>query len=280
MINIETIEDVKLLKELTGDDSRIIELESKIKDLNVFVKKQNKIIREQNEIIKEISSREVLTAQDVLEMVSKELDKKTPVTLPTPQKVRLKKDAIGPDDYFTIPQSLIEKGLAKEYNKVLVDGNKLIHFTVRNQKMTIPVTTIQLLYMLEKQKTRGGKLLNKDVDRFATLFKVSRQKLIKVCYNLQERVFFDVINSVDDQIKQSNFKIKDGFIYIINKGKEFNTQITPELFNDLVQIYINSNKEFETIFNLSMEYKKINPIYLLTVLKRNNIVSKAIAAGD
>ena len=66
------------------------------------------------------------------------------------------------------------------------------------------------------------------------------------------------------------------FIYIINKGKKFNTEISVDLFNTLIQIYVNSNKEFETIFKLSMEHKKINPIYLLTVLKRNALVSEAI----
>lgn len=281
MINIETIDDVKILKELTGDDSRIIELESKLKDLNNIVEEQNRVMKRQNEIIKEIRSQKVLTAQDVMDIMFKEMNKQSVSKLPKSKPSKAVKETNG-DKYFNVPQSLIDKGLAKEYNKILVDGNTLIHYTVRNQKMKIPVTTIELLYMLEKQKSRGGKLLEKDVDNFSKLFNVPRQKLVKVCYNLQERVFFDAINTIDNQIKQSTFKYKNGFIYIVSNGKEFNTKMTPQLFNELVQIYVNSNKEFETIFNLSREIrcKEINPIYLLTLLKRNSFVSKVIATGD
>ena len=89
-------------------------------------------------------------------------------------------------------------------------------------------------------------------------------------------VSFLKFNTIDNQIKQSSFQVIDDFIYIINKGKKFNTEISVDLFNTLIQIYVNSNKEFETIFKLSMEHKKINPIYLLTVLKRNALVSEAI----
>ena len=275
MINIETIDDVKILKELTKNSSDMVELKTELGDLKATIELQGQLINKQNETIKKLSSQKSLTAQEVVDALLAHRE----VVLPKRVDVRPKIQQIKTDnDYFEIPQSLFRKGIVKDYNKIIVDGNDLIHLTVKNQKMKIPVSTVQLLYMLEVQKSRGGKLLNKDVTHFCNVFNLTRQQISKVCYNLQERVFFDAINSVDNQIKQSNFKVINDSIYILYNNKKFDTKISVDLFDTLVQIYINSNKEFETIFKLSMEHKKINPIHLLTVLKRNSFVSKAIAS--
>lgn len=275
MINIETIDDVKILKELTKNNSDMVELKTELGDLKATIELQGQLINKQNETIKKLSSQKSLTAQEVVDALLAHRE----VVLPKRVDVRPKIQQIKTDnDYFEIPQSLFRKGIVKDYNKIIVDGNDLIHLTVKNQKMKIPVSTVQLLYMLEVQKSRGGKLLNKDVTHFCNVFNLTRQQISKVCYNLQERVFFDAINSVDNQIKQSNFKVINDSIYILYNNKKFDTKISVDLFDTLVQIYINSNKEFETIFKLSMEHKKINPIHLLTVLKRNSFVSKAIAS--
>lgn len=274
MINIETIDDVKILKELTKNSSDMVELKTELGDLRATIELQGQLINKQNETIKKLSSQKSLTAQEVVDALLAHRE----VVLPKRVDVRPKIQQIKTDnDYFEIPQSLFRKGIVKDYNKIIVDGNDLIHLTVKNQKMKIPVSTVQLLYMLEVQKSRGGKLLNKDVTHFCNVFNLTRQQISKVCYNLQERVFFNAINTVDNQIKQSNFKVINDSIYILYNNKKFDTKISVDLFDTLVQIYINSNKEFETIFKLSMEHKKINPIHLLTVLKRNSLVSKAIA---
>ena len=275
MINIETIDDVKILKELTKNNSDMVELKTELGDLKATIELQGQLINKQNETIKKLSSQKSLTAQEVVDALLAHRE----VVLPKRVDVRPKIQQVKTDnDYFEIPKSLFRKGIVKDYNKIIVEGNDLIHLTVKNQKMKIPVSTVQLLYMLEVQKSRGGKLLNKDVTHFCNVFNLTRQQISKVCYNLQERVFFDAINTVDNQIKQSNFKIIDNSIYILHNSKKFDTKISVDLFDTLVQIYINSNKEFETIFKLSMEHKKINPIHLLTVLKRNSFVSKAIAS--
>lgn len=276
MINIETIDDVKILKELTKNNSDMVELKTELGDLRATIELQGQLINKQNETIKKLSSQKSLTAQEVVDALLAHRE----VVLPKRVDVRPKIQKVKTDnDYFEIPKSLFRKGIVKDYNKIIVDGNDLIHLTVKNQKMKIPVSTVQLLYMLEVQKSRGGRLLDKDVTHFCNVFNLTRQQISKVCYNLQERVFFDAINTVDNQIKQSNFKIIDNSIYILHNSKKFDTKISVDLFDTLVQIYINSNKEFETIFKLSMEHKKINPIHLLTVLKRNSLVSKAIASN-
>lgn len=273
MINIETLDDVKILKELTKDNLDMMDLKAEILGLKEKIDLQGEIINKQNQVIEKLNSQKALTAQDVVDALLSHKEISLPKRVNIKPKIQqIKRD----DDYFEIPQSLFNKGIVKDYNKILVKGNDLIHLTVKNQKMKIPVSTIQLLYMLEVQKSRGGKLLNEDVNHFCRVFNLTRQQISKVCYNLQERVFFEAINTIDNQIKQSSFQVIDDFIYIINKGKKFNTEISVDLFNTLIQIYVNSNKEFETIFKLSMEHKKINPIYLLTVLKRNTLVSEAI----
>ena len=203
MIIIETLDDVKILKELTKDNLDMMDLKAEIVGLKEKIDLQGEIINKQNQVIEKLSSQRALTAQDVVDALLSHKEISLPKRVNIKPKIQqIKRD----DDYFEIPQSLFNKGIVKDYNKILVKGNDLIHLTVKNQKMKIPVSTIQLLYMLEVQKSRGG----------------------------------------------------------------------IDLFNTLIQIYVNSNKEFETIFKLSMEHKKINPIYLLTVLKRNALVSEAI----
>lgn len=280
MINIETIEDVKVLKELIQDNSRMIELEEQVGFLTDTVKTQNKLI-------KQLSKKEALTAEDVLTIMRKALkeEQKTVVKnvkMPTAKKSKRKRvqSAPSPKDVFVIPKNLKEKDIVKPYNKILLDGNVLIHKTTMNQKRKIPISTVELLYLLESYKSRGNKLLVEDVNFFSKLFDINKVQFCKILYNLGEGTFFNAINSIDDQIKQSNFKYKNGSIHIINKGKTYDTKISAKDFEYMVNVYINDNKPYKVIFNLSKENKKINPIHLLTILRRNTVVSKAITEGS
>ena len=59
-------------------------------------------------------------------------------------------------------------------------------------------------------------------------------------------------------------------------GNSIDTKIDEKLFNYLLNVYVNSDQPYSTIYKLSKERKDINPIHLLAVLKRNEVVSKTI----
>ena len=274
MFSIETTEDVKILKELTGsmNDSRIKELELEIQKLSKANEELLVISQQQRKTIEKITS-SLVTADQCKDIVfdllngssKKEVIKKrkrSRIGIPKPE-----------NDEFEFAQAM-----KKKFNKILVEGNKLIHYTVKNQRMDLPVTTLQLLAFVEIYQLRHRKLLNKDSKNVCKLYNINKVQFGKLYYNLKEGVFFDTINEIDNQIKRTNFKFKDDKIYIVEGGTTIDTKIDSKLFNYLLTIYINSDQPYSTIYKLSKDMKTrgVNPIHLLTVLRKNSSVSKAI----
>lgn len=271
MFSIETTEDIKLLKELTGfsNDSKIQELESEIGKL-----------REENIQLKQLSQQHVaviddlknnlITAEQCRGIVFDLLENKSnPKNLNSKKKISILKSDTDEFD--------VTKSMKRKFNKIIVNGNNLIHHTVRNQKMPLPVSTLELLALLEIYQHRKRILLNKDSEKICKLYNINKVQFGKLYYNLKEGVFFDAFEEIDKQIKRTNFKVINGLIHIIEGGRSINTEIDVKTYNYILNIFVNSKQPYSTIYKLSKEYSNINPIYLMTVLKRNIVVSEAIS---
>ena len=269
MFSIETKEDVQILKELTNssNEEKIKELENEIKQLTEQNKELFKATQEQNKLLKSLITKEeckdivfnLLNSSSKIENIKRR-------TQPTTQNTE--------NEEFTFTNAM-----QKKYNKIIVNGNKLIHLTKRNQKMDFPITTLELLALIEVYNKRKRTLLNKDSKNICKIYEINKVQFGKLYYNIKEGVFFKALDEVDNQIRKTNFKYKNGTIHIVEGTNSIDTKIDSKTFNQLLNIYINSNQPYSTIYKLSRERKDINPIHLLAVLRKNPAVSQAIING-
>lgn len=272
MFSIETPEDVKILKELTksSNDVRIAELELEVQKLSqvnneLLVKSQ-----QQTEVLDRIMKSLVTADQckDIVFDLMNGSSKKEVIKNRKRARIGIPK----PDnDEFDFAQAM-----KKKFNKILVEGNTLIHHTVKNQKMELPISTLELLAFVEVYQYRTRKLLNKDSRNICKLYGINKVQFGKIYYNLKEGIFFDVLNEINSQIRGTNFKFSNGTIHILEGGKSIDTKIDDKLFNYFLNVYVNSEKPYLTIYKLSKEKRNINPIHLLAVLRKNELVSKVI----
>ena len=269
MFSIETKEDIEILKELTGFSNvrKINELENRLNELSEANTKLKEITTRQMKIINDLNNR-LVTADECRGIISDVIKNKNttkPVVQHKNQAIKLKTDEFS-----------FAKAMQKKFNKVIVEGNSLIHYTVRNQKMKIPVTTLQLLALMEIYQHRHRKLLNEDAEKICKLYKINQVQFGKVYYNIKEGSFFNTLEEIDKQIRGTKFKLMNGSIHIIDGVKTIDTGIDTNLFNQFLAMYINSNQPYSTVYKLSKENRNINPIHLLTVLRRNKAVSECL----
>lgn len=272
MFSIETSEDVRILKELTqsSNDIRIKELELEVQKLSQVNNELLATSQQQKEVIDKIMKTLVTADQckDIVFDLMNGSSKREVITKRKRAQIGVPKPDTDEFDFAKVMQ--------KKFNKILVEGNSLIHHTVKNQKMDLPISTIELLAFVEVYQYRKRKLLNKDYKNICKLFGINKVQFGKIYYNLKEGVFFNVLDEINNQIKRTNFKFMNGKIYIIEGGQSIDTKIDDKLFNYLVNVYVNSDQPYATIYKLSKEKKDINPIHLLAVLRRNDVVSKII----
>jgi len=270
MFSIETIQDVEILKELTND-KRVKELELEVKKLSIANEELTKTTKQQHDLLIKLS-KSLITVDQCKDIVFELMNGGA-------HKKRLKQISSS----HTIPNPESEctftEAMKKKFNEILVEGNTLIHYTVKNQRMKLPITTLELLALVEVYQYRKRKLLNKDLRNFCELYKISKVQFGKVYYNLKEGNFFKTLEEISNQIKRTNFMMKNGTIHIIDGSKHVDTKITQEKFNYLLNLYVNSNQPYATIYKLSKENNQLNPIHILLVLKRNITVSKVITEG-
>lgn len=273
MFSIETQQDVEILKALTktNNDTKIKELELEIKRLSLANEQLLRKTEEQYELMGRLN-KSLVTAEQCRDIVFELINGGA-------QKERLKKISSS----HKIPNEEEEfdftESMKRKFNEILVEGNNLIHYTVRNQRMDLPISTIELLALVEVYQARKRKLLNKDSRNICKLYGISKVQFGKLYYNLKEGIFFNSLNDIDNQIKRTNFKLHNGTIHIIEGPNLIDTKITIQVYNQLLNIYVNSNQPYATIYKLSKEHKELDPIHILTVLKRNIVVSKIIMEG-
>ena len=272
MFSIETPEDVKILKELTQstNDIKIQELELEVKKLSEANNELLEISQQQKQVIDKIM-KSLITADQCKDIVFDLMNNSSKKEIIKKRK-RAQIGVPKPDnDEFEFAQVMRRK-----FNKILVEGNSLIHYTIKNQRMDLPISTLELLAFVEVYQYRKRKLLNKDSKNICKLYNINKVQFGRIYYNLKEGVFFNVLDEINNQIKRTNFKFMNGKIYIIDGGHSIDTKVDEKLFNYLVNIYVNSDQPYSTIYRLSKEKKDINPIHLLAILKRNDIVSRVI----
>lgn len=269
MFSIETTDDIKILKELTNfsSDARIRELELEVKRLSEINEELLTTSKEQAVLIKKISDSFVTSKQcrDIVFDLVQNRSKRE--NLSKEGKASLVKNKDGDEVNLTSAMRL-------SYSTVIVKGNTLINHTKRNQDYLIPITTLELLALMEVYQYRNRKLLYKDQKNICKLFDINKVQFGKLYFNIQNGVFFNVINDIDKKIKQTNFKIKEGRIYIIDKGNAIDTKIDKKKFDYLVNVYVNSNQPYSAIYKLSKEESEVDPIHLLSILRRHEVVSK------
>ena len=274
MFSIETIDDVKIFRELTKnvDDERIDVIERRLQDLSSLderITKMSEIIERQNSIIDNLVKNNV-TPDKCRDIVFDLLaNKSKPKNLTKEKRVSLLKKSENEEFVFT-------EVMKKKFNKFLVQGNELVHITKINQQMKFPISVIEFLALVEAFKHRKGIFFEKDVKNFCKLYNINKVQFGRIYYNLKEGVFFNLIEEIDKQVRQTSFSIKDGYINIVDGGKVIDTKIDVKTFNNLLNIYVNSKQPFSTIYKLSLENKRINPIHLIAVLRRNENVSKLL----
>ena len=274
MFNIETLEDVKILKELTNstNDAKIRELELELQDLSQRNNELLAITQEQKKVIDKISN-SLITPEQCRDIVFNMLNNVSKKDIVKRRASKIKTIGVPKPDEEEFE---FAKAMRKKFNKIIVEGNTLIHYTIKNQKMKLPVSTIQLLAMVEVYQHRQRKLLNKDSRNICKLFDINKVQFGKIYYNLKEGVFFETLNEIDNQIKRTNFRYKNGTIHIVNGTNLIDTKIDAKTFNYLVNVYANSNQPYSTVYRLSKEKPQLNPIHLLSVLKKNSFISKMI----
>lgn len=278
MFNIETLEDVKILRALTksSENERIKELEQDILDLRGVVTKQNSIIKKQHGLIEELQERKPLTRKDVESLISSAISKKTTTGKNPRKRVKiLRKDT----DEFTIPPSYFKHKIVSKYNELIVQGNEILHIAKSGHTNVIPITTLQFLTIVEKFTKNKNKILEKDVEPLCNICEISRNQFAKIYYNLKEGVFFNIIEAVDKQLRQASFYYDNGFISIMMGNKKYNTKVDKKLYAYLINVYVNSDTPYLTIYKLSKEHKEIEPIFLLSILRKNDKVSQAIGGN-
>lgn len=278
MFNIETVEDVEILQALTRsfENEKIKELEQDILELRNVVKRQNSIIKKQDGVIQELQTRKPLTRKDVEGLISSAIDSKTAVGKTPKKRVKVVRND---DDEFYIPPSYFTHKIVSKYNELIVQGNQILHLAKSGHTNTIPVTTLQFLTIVERFTRGKNKIVEKDADELCKICGISKNQFSKIYYNLKEGVFFKAIESIDKQLKQVSFTYKNGFIYVRMGNKEYNTKVDKSLFAYLLNVYVNSDTPYLTIYKLSLEKKDIEPIFLLSLLRKNDKVSKAIGGN-
>ena len=271
MFSIETTQDVEILKELTrssNDDeikrlkSQIIELTKANEELCIQNEKQGKTIDEMR--------KNLVTPDQCRDIVFELMQGKKST------EARRKKVGRVPVVHKDTDEFSFTKQMERGFNKVYFNGDKLVHHTVRNQDMNIPINVLELLALVEVYQYRQRKLLNKDAKNFCKLYGISKVQFGKIYYNLLEGNFFEVLENIDNHIRSVSFRYQDGFIYITKGGKQYNTKISKEDYKYLLNLYINNDQPYAAIYKLSHEMKKIDPMALLIVLRRNESVSKIL----
>ena len=271
MFSIETTQDVEILRELTkgSNDDEIKKLKSQIIELT----KANEELCIQNERQEATinNMRKTLVTPDQCRDIVFELMQGKKST-----EVRRKKVGKVPVIHKDTDEFSFTKQMQRGFNKVYFNGDKLVHHTVRNQDMNIPINVLELLALVEVYQYRQRKLLNKDAKNFCKLYGISKVQFGKIYYNLLEGNFFEVLENIDNHIRSVSFRYQDGFIYITKGGKQYNTKISKEDYKYLLNLYINNDQPYAAIYKLSHEMKKIDPMALLIVLRRNESVSKIL----
>lgn len=280
MISLETTSDIELLKELidtlTKDQKEDIDLNPIIDRISLLEKKQNDIINKQNDIIMKLLSVEIKINKNLenfsenIKESSKKLETLEDNTDNEEKKQRRPRQK--EEDPF-VPYVNAQK----EYQKVSLDGVNIIHSFLNRGKYRdsmLPINIFELLAVIERFRANGDFLKVKEVDKFCSIFNMTRPQFSKIYYNLTRGNFDSIIAEVDSMIGESVFTFKKSHIY--RNGHD--TNMDSKDFKELVSIYANEAYPLCAACKLIHEKNDIDPFDLFIVLRKSSAVSKIV--GD
>lgn len=283
MIEMNSIEDIKLVKELAQTFSSDIDSEKimKLIDESDSIKE----LRESNKILLEKMEVFSATQKGVLEILDKILEsletkeKEDKVKYPVQPEATSKKDLEPKKRGVRKADSPFEpySKERKEYQSLKLEGENILHIFMANkkngyQKHLLPVNIFELLVIAECFIKGERSIPNKNVNKLCELFGLTRPQFSKVYYNLMIGRFDPILSKIEKMISDSVFTFKKSHIYRNNHD----TNIDKEDFNELLSIYANADQGFLTIYKLIKEKNDVDPFDLLIVLKKSTYVSKVI----
>lgn len=288
MINLETTDDIKLLKELIevlgikNDSNENVDIDTLVKwckgTVNSLEVRVAKLERENHDLglmYKTLQGRLDGFEKEKAEMTKriKSLEEKSVVkkinkniTAPHSRRKPLKKE----DDFIPYDKD------KNEYHLLLLKGEKIIHVFLNKgmeREVTLPIDIFELLAIVERFRKGGNKLKVREVDEFCGLFGLNKTQFSKIFYNLNIGKFDGVLADVNKMIGDSVFTVKNSHIFRNNHD----TNMDFDLFNELTSIYVNDPYPFSAANKIIKEkQEEIDPFDLFISLKKSRAISKVL----
>lgn len=279
MIEMNSIEDIKLVKELAQTFSSDLDLDEMVELFNKSesieeLKKTNELILEKMDMFSETQKGVLKILDQILNYLEKNMKYESKEVEVAPAEPKIVKPRRPRGDNIPFEPYTKQR---KEYQTVELDGINILHVFIANEKNgtqrhLLPVNLFELLIIAESFIKGNRSILNKEVKKLCELFGLTKPQFSKVYYNLMVGKFDSILGKVDKMINDSVFTIKKSHVYRNNHD----TNIDKKEFNELLSIYANSNQNFLTIYKLIKEKRDIDPFDLMIVLKKSNHVSKVI----
>ena len=286
MINLETTEDVKLLKEMIdvlglGNNSAVnVDVEelmrwvkTKTEALEIRVgalEKENHDLGLAYKVVQgrldnlEKEREQILTR--ISELENNSVVKKINKNITTPKKRKpLKKD----DNFIPYDKDM------NEYHLLFLNGAQISHVFINRgaeREVNLPIDVFELLAIVEKYKKNGNSLKVREVDDFCKTFGLNKSQFSKIFYNMTIGKFDGVLAEINKMIGDSVFTFKKSHIY----RNDHDTNMDKDTLNELVSIYANDPYPFSAANKIIKEKEDIDPFDLFITLKQSSAIYKII----
>ena len=267
MFEINSKQDIELLKEISecfSQNPLNSETDIILEKINSSFDKQNKAIQSLHQEIK------------LMDLAIKKLSKENDKLLDEITKIdTAKKEIVEPltSRYLTKDDLFIPYvGAQILYDKITLDGLRLIHTSKNSQQFTLPINVFELITILEAYKIGEPGICVDKVNELCKEFEITKMQFSKIYYNLLEDKFNDIIHEVDRRITAAIFSIQNGFIY----RNDRNTNISIEEFKIMNEEYSESPTPFFIIYKIIKQSPDYNAFDIFTILRKRNIVLKLL----
>lgn len=272
MFEIKSKEDVELLKEI----SKCFVNEPSEQDLDKVFNMVQKSVDKQNEVILGLA-KQIKSMNETIKKLSKENDK----ILSEIDNISVVERDIGKEiqgsRYLTKEDLFVPyDGGKKLYDKITLDGIRLIHTSGKNQQFALPINVFELIVILEAYKLGTPGLTVDDVNALCNKFGITKMQFSKIYYNLLEDKFNDILHEVDKMITTSLFSVQKGFIY----RNDVNTNISIKEFREMYNEYIESSKPFCTIYSIIQGSSDYNAFDIFTILRKKDVLLRIIGSQE
>ena len=287
MIEINTAEDIKLLKEMTKAFSDDVDTDSLVDNLGLkSLYESNEILEKKIDTLIEVGKSNLKVMDCILAAIQGLESKIGSIEIPEPIKEVEDKPKEKPKvrkSYAKKDNSIFEPYRAerKEYQMIELEGQNLYHcFTANSkngiQKHLLPINVFELLVIAEFFSKGQRSITFKEAKDLCELFSITRPQFSKVYYNLTIGKFDYIFSKIDKMINDSVFTFKKSHIYRNNHD----TNLDKKTYQELLSIYINGGNSFLTILKLIRENKDVDSYDMLIMLKKSGHVTKILDEVD